>query len=230
MLTPNEPLRSMTGQVFEVVMTQKPTSGGSSDTEKKEPAAMPTGRPSSNDVTMVTPVGKLPRIWRNRAASSTTTTSSLMLTPWRSAPSVGEGEERRHQADRVPLRWPADLRQQVPELAALGAQVGPVIRRRFDDERNPLGDLEGVAGEAFGLGRVVRHEPDGLHTEIVEDLGADAVVPVVDGKALGHVRLDGVQAAVLEPVGLDLGRQANAPAFVSPEVHDGGAPGLGNVG
>src|SRR5688572_20446093 len=95
MLTPNDPLRSMTGQVFEVVMTQKPTSGGSSDTEKKEPAAMPTGRPSSSVATMLTPVGKDPRIWRNRAASSTTTTSSLIFAPWRlGGPSVGEVEEQ----------------------------------------------------------------------------------------------------------------------------------------
>ena len=42
---PLDPLEPA-GQVFEVVVTQKPTSGGSSDTEKKDPAANPTGRSS----------------------------------------------------------------------------------------------------------------------------------------------------------------------------------------
>ena len=57
-LTPNTPVERINGHVEEVRETQKPTRGGSSDTEKKLPMARPTGRPSTWEEMTVTPVGK----------------------------------------------------------------------------------------------------------------------------------------------------------------------------
>ena len=48
----------MRGQVDEVFAAQKSTSGGSSDTDVNELAAMPTGSSSSIAVMTVTPVAK----------------------------------------------------------------------------------------------------------------------------------------------------------------------------
>jgi hypothetical protein len=70
MFTQNFPADSMRGQLDDDLPGQKPTSGGSSDTEKKDPTARPTGcSPSAWAAMTVTPVGKWPRTWRNRASS-----------------------------------------------------------------------------------------------------------------------------------------------------------------
>ena len=69
-LTQKVPARRIDGQVFDSRPTQKPTSAGSSDTEKKAPTATPTGAPSSIALITVTPLGKWPRAWRNRAWST----------------------------------------------------------------------------------------------------------------------------------------------------------------
>jgi hypothetical protein len=45
------------------------TSGGSSDTDANEPTDMPAGPSSPAAVITVTPVGKCPNTWRNRAPS-----------------------------------------------------------------------------------------------------------------------------------------------------------------
>src|SRR6478752_10210056 len=70
MLTQNFPALRSFGQVDEPLPAQNPTSGGSSEIEKNEPMAMPTGVPSSNAATTETPVGKCPSTWRKRALSN----------------------------------------------------------------------------------------------------------------------------------------------------------------
>ena len=66
---PNTPVWAISGHVDDVRATQKPTSGGSSETEKKLPMARPSGRSSTVDDTTVTPVGKWPSTWRYRDGS-----------------------------------------------------------------------------------------------------------------------------------------------------------------
>src|SRR4051794_20342279 len=62
MFTQNRPASRMPGHDDELFPAQKPTSGGSSDTEKNDPTAKPAGRPSAPAAVMtVTPVGKWPR-------------------------------------------------------------------------------------------------------------------------------------------------------------------------
>src|SRR3546814_11283234 len=70
MLTQKDPAAAMRGHVLELRPAKKATSGGSSDTEAKEPTAMPTGPSPSSAVMTVTPVGKWPRTWRNLAESN----------------------------------------------------------------------------------------------------------------------------------------------------------------
>ena len=77
MLTQNEPVASIWGQLPEDFPGQKPTNGGSSEIEKNEPTAMPTGPSAESPVTTVTPVGKWPSTWRNRACSSGSIVDSL---------------------------------------------------------------------------------------------------------------------------------------------------------
>ena len=57
----------MAGQDVEVSAAQKPTRGGSSEIEKKEPTARPTGSRLDMVVMTATPVGKCPRTRRKSA-------------------------------------------------------------------------------------------------------------------------------------------------------------------
>ena len=54
----------MRDQELEDLSTQNPTRGGSSDSEKKDPTARPTGSSPSRPAITVTPVGKWPSTWR----------------------------------------------------------------------------------------------------------------------------------------------------------------------
>ena len=58
MLTANVPAASMRGHVDDVCATQNRMSGGSSDNDVNELAAMPTGSSPSIAVMIVTPVAK----------------------------------------------------------------------------------------------------------------------------------------------------------------------------
>jgi hypothetical protein len=60
MLAQNPPVGSMTGQVLDVSAMKKPTSGGSRDTEEKEPTDTPTGTSPSIPVMMATLVAIRP--------------------------------------------------------------------------------------------------------------------------------------------------------------------------
>ncbi len=65
----------------------------------------------------------------------------------------------------------------------LGAQVVDVLGIRAHRERHPVDDLEPEAFETTVLGGVVRHQPHCAHTEVDEDVRADAVLAAVDGQA-----------------------------------------------
>jgi len=113
-----------------------------------------------------------------------------------------------------------DELQQMPELVALGAQVGVARLGGRDLERHALHDLEAVAGEADVLVGIVGHQAHPAHAEVAQDLGADAVVALVGGKAELLVRLDRVVPLLLELVGPQLVDQADAPAFLEQVEQD----------
>ena len=54
----------MAGQLVDVMPGMNMTSGGSSDTDPKEPMASPAGPSGPAAVTTVTPVGNCPSTWR----------------------------------------------------------------------------------------------------------------------------------------------------------------------
>ena len=63
-----------------------------------------------------------------------------------------------------------------------------------------------------------------LDAEVAQDLGGGAVVAGVGGQPEVEVGVDGVAAAVLQLVGLQLGDQADAAALVAAQVdHDAAA-------
>src|SRR3712207_475667 len=111
--------------------------------------------------------------------------------------------------------------QQVPHPVALGAQVGEVLRGDVAGQRHPAGHLQPVALQAGALGRVVGEQPHRVHAEVDEDLCAGAVVAGVGRQAQVEVGVDGVDAPVLQLVGLQLVQQADPPALVPADVeHD----------
>ncbi len=108
----------------------------------------------------------------------------------------------------------------VPHLLLLGFEVAGVLgfRRRFD--RHLLHDFKPVAAEADDLARVVGHEADLPHAEVVDDLGTDAVIAQIHREAEFEVRFDGVETLLLELVGQDFAVQADAAPFVAAHVDD----------
>ena len=86
-------------------------------------------------------------------------------------------------------------------------------------DRDLVGHAQAVALEADDLLRVVRQQADLAEPEVDEDLGADAVVAQVGRQAELQVRVDGVEALLLELVGAQLVEQAD-PAALLREVEE----------
>src|SRR5579875_4008734 len=100
--------------------------------------------------------------------------------------------------------------QLVAELIPLGGQIANVLGMRRHLDRHLLGHLEAVRLEAGDLLRVVRQEAQRRDPQVGEDLVADAPLPLVGGEAEGEVRVDRVEAPLLQLVGLQLVEQADA--------------------
>jgi hypothetical protein len=64
MFTQNAPVASMRGQLVDPLPGRNPTSGGSSDTDVKDPMATPTGPSSPDPLMITTPVGYVPSVFR----------------------------------------------------------------------------------------------------------------------------------------------------------------------
>ena len=84
-----------------------------------------------------------------------------------------------------------------------------------EGEGKLFGDFQAVAFEADDFLGVVGEELDAADAEVVEDLGAHAVVAEVGGEAEFLVGLDGVESLLLELVGVDFRGQADAAAFLA---------------
>src|SRR5262245_5484014 len=104
----------------------------------------------------------------------------------------------------------------VPELLLLGAEILEVLLVRLHLEGYALDDGEPVALDPGALAGVVRDDAHLADAEVVEDLGAHAVVAQVRGEAEPLVRLHRVEPlAVLEAVRSDLVLEADAAAFLA---------------
>ncbi len=95
-------------------------------------------------------------------------------------------------------------------------------------ERDAFDDVEPEALEAAVLHGVVGHEAHRGDPEVDQDLGADAVLAVVDRQAELEVGVDGVVALFLEVVGPQLVGQPDAATLVTAQVDDDAGPLLGD--
>ncbi len=86
------------------------------------------------------------------------------------------------------------------QLLALGRQVFPVQRVRHRFDRYPFHNTQTIPLEADDLPRVVRHQADITHPEILQNLRPGPILPHVRAESQLHIRLDRVETLVLETV------------------------------
>ena len=109
---------------------------------------------------------------------------------------------------------------QVAALRGLRLEVAAVVPVGRHHERDPVDHVDAQRPQPVDLARVVRHQPHRLDPERRQHVRGDGVVALVVAEPEGDVRLDRVQAVVLQRVGADLVRQADAR----------GPPGAGRGG
>src|SRR5215475_8429190 len=120
-------------------------------------------------------------------------------------------------------RAAGDLVQLVEEVShpvALRPQVMHVLVVYPHRHRLATGDLEPVPFEPGPLRGVVRQQAHAAHAEVVQDLGAGAVVARICRQAQVEIRVHGVSAGVLQLVRLQLVQQSDAAALVPAYVKD----------
>ena len=98
----------------------------------------------------------------------------------------------------------------MPQFFAFGSEVVFIVAVRFHTDRHLLDDLQPVPLESDNFLGVVGQQPDFLDAEIGKDLGADSVLSQVHWEAQFFIGLHCVVATLLQLVGLDLGREADA--------------------
>ena len=94
------------------------------------------------------------------------------------------------------------LRQGVTHPVALGLEVALVELADADDERHPLGDGHAALLELARLLGVVGEQAHPLDAEILQDAGRRAVVAGVGRQAEREVRVERVEAVLLQAVRL----------------------------
>mmetsp|Transcript_4917 Transcript_4917/g.21990 ORF Transcript_4917/g.21990 Transcript_4917/m.21990 type:complete len:547 (+) Transcript_4917:37-1677(+) len=125
----------------------------------------------------------------------------------------------RHGVELVAL-----VPKHVTHLLPLGLDVPLVVQGDRGEERDAADDRQAESLEAVVLGRVVGHEPDGPHAQVLKDLRSHAVLARIHGEAEILVRLHGVPALILQVVRAELVSEADATALLPPEVHDDAPP------
>ena len=118
-----------------------------------------------------------------------------------------ENDDSSFHVDSVRLK-------EMPQFFAFGSEVVFIVAIGFYTDRNLLDDLQPVPLESDTFLGVVGQQPDFLDAEIGKDLGADAVLAQVHWEAQFFIGLHCVVAALLQLVGLDLGREADAPPLL----------------
>src|SRR5581483_8131203 len=90
-----------------------------------------------------------------------------------------------------------EIRQQMAELGALGAEIMNVAVARRHLEGNALDHLNAVDLKPADLARVVGEQGDLVHTEVAQDLRADAVIAQILLEAELEIGLHRVAPLVL---------------------------------
>src|SRR5229473_1082144 len=106
------------------------------------------------------------------------------------------------------------------QLVFLGLQVTLVMGVGGNIDWHPFDHFEPEALQAVDLLGVVGKQPDFAHAEVVQDLAADTVVALVRRMSQRLIRLDRVEPAVLEVVGVELVQQADPTSLLMSYVQN----------
>ena len=98
----------------------------------------------------------------------------------------------------------------MPHFDPLGFEILGVVRICFTPDRHLLDHLDAVAFQADHFLRIVREETKLAHAEIEQDLRADAVIAQVAGETEFGVCFHGIEAFLLQLVGVNFRGQADA--------------------
>ena len=119
----------------------------------------------------------------------------------------------------------ASTLEEVTELGLLRRKVSFVVRIGCRANGKLFDDFEIVTFEPDDLARIVCEQADLANTEVNEDLRSKTVVAEIDGESQLFVGLNGIKPLFLEFVGVDLGREPNAAAFLA-HIDENACPGL----
>src|SRR5579859_7222308 len=103
----------------------------------------------------------------------------------------------------------------MPSASGLGGQVGGVGPVKVQGGGDLPDDRDAEAGQLSALVRVVAQQRDAAGAERVQHLGRAGVVALVGPVPERDVRVVGVQAAILQLVGVELVVQPDAAAFLT---------------
>jgi hypothetical protein len=127
---------------------------------------------------------------------------------------------------QVPLA--ASTLEEVAELGLLCRKVSFVVRIGCRANGKLFNDFKIVTFEPNDLAWIVCEQADLADTQINEDLRSKAVVAEIYGESQLFVGLNGIKPLFLEFVGMDLGREPNASAFLA-HINKNACPGLFNL-
>lgn len=97
----------------------------------------------------------------------------------------------------------------------LGLQVAGIVGVGLGPDGELLDDLNIIGLEPYDFTGIVGEEPDFVDPEVSEDLGAEAVVPEVHGKAETLIGFDRIEALFLKLVSANFGAKADATTFLA---------------
>ena len=87
--------------------------------------------------------------------------------------------------------------QIMSHLELLGLEIPQVLRLFRNVNGNTLGNFQSVFAQFCDLFRIVGHEPQGSHAQMLQNLRTYAVIPEIRRKAQLDVCLYGVQTILL---------------------------------
>ena len=97
----------------------------------------------------------------------------------------------------------------------LGREISGVVQIGFGSNGDPLNDLHPVSFQTNDFAGVVREKPDLRDAQVCKDLGSCPVIAEIGWITEALIGLHRVQSLFLKLVGMNLGGQSDAPAFLS---------------
>ena len=101
------------------------------------------------------------------------------------------------------------------EFVALRIKIALIMGIRFRADGQLIDDLQSISLQAYYFFRIISKKANLTNTEIVENLGTHPVVAEVGREAQFFVSLYSIKAFLLEFIGVDFCREADAPALLA---------------